>query len=375
MKRCSRSVLDDTIQSITFDENGESHYCKIYDEMAKLYPIETREQDLQNLLEQIKKKGQGKKYDCIIGVSGGTDSTYTMLKVVELGLRPLAVHLDNGWNSDIAVQNIKRACDILNVELYTYVIEWEEFKDLQKSFLRASTPDAEVPTDVAIHATLVKMAAKEGIKYVLNGHSFRTEFIMPKDWTYMDGRYIKSIQKQFGSKKLKSFPNFTILDTLYYNLIRGIKVVPFLNYFEYTKEDARKVLEDKLEWQYYGGHHHENLYTKFYQSHLLPQKFGIDKRKTALSASILSGKITRDEALQVLDKEKHHVDKETVDFVLRKLELSTEDFQQIMSLDIKSFRDYPTYYPMLKQFQWPIKLLCQLGLLPMILYYKFFDRL
>lgn len=374
MRICTRSVLDDTIRGIRFDENGECHYCKIYDEMDKLYPVENRQEDLEAIVAKIKAKGKGKKYDCVIGVSGGTDSTYTMIKVKELGLRPLAVHLDNGWNSEIAVKNIKNACDILGIELYTYVIEWEEFKDLQLSFLKASTPDAEVPTDVAIHSILVKMAAKEGVKYVLNGHSFRTEFIMPKEWTYMDGKYIKAVQKQFGTKKLKSFPNYTIFDTVWQNFIKGVKVVPFLNYFEYSKEDARKVLEKEVGWQYYGGHHHENTYTKFYQSHLLPKKFGIDKRKTALSASVLSGKMTRQEALDILENEHHHVDKETVEFVIRKLGITQEEFDEIMKLPVKSFRDYPTYYPLIKAMKGPIKLACKLGLLPMILYYKFLDE-
>jgi N-acetyl sugar amidotransferase len=374
MRVCTRSVLDDTIPGIKYDINGVCNFCKIYDEMDKYYPIEKRDIQLKDLVEKIKKSGKGKKYDCIIGVSGGTDSMYTMLQVVKLGLRPLAVHLDNGWNSDIAVKNIKKGCEKLNVDLYTYVIEWEEFKDLQISFLKASTPDSEVPTDVAIHSILVKTASKEGIKYVLNGHSFRTEFIMPIEWTYMDGKYISSVQKLFGKSKLKSFPNYTVLDTIYYNVVKGIKVIPFLNYFEYSKEESRAILEREIDWQYYGGHHHENLYTKFYQSYLLPVKFGIDKRKTALSASVLSGKMTREAALSILENEKHFVDQETIDFVIRKLELDKETFDEIMNAKVKSFHDYPTYYPLMKSFKKPIKWACDLGILPMILYYKFLDN-
>jgi N-acetyl sugar amidotransferase len=372
---CTRSILDTTVPGITFDENGVSHYCKIYDEMAKLYPEgEKAKEQLAEVIKKIKEKGRGKKYDCIIGVSGGTDSSYTMLKVIEAGLRPLAVHLDNGWNSDIAVKNIKKACSILGIDLYTYVIDWEEFKDLQISFLKASTPDAEIPTDVAIHATLVKIAAKEGVKFVLNGHSFRTEFIMPKGWTYMDGKYIKSVQKMFGKKKLKSFPNFTVTDVLYYNFIKGIKVIPFLNYYDYTKEEAKKILIEKLDWQYYGGHHHENTYTKFYQSYLLPVKFGIDKRKTALSASVLSGKMTREEALNAIEADKHFVDQETIDYVISKLGLTQAEFDAIMKLPVKSFQDYPTYHPLMKMFKLPILIACKMGILPMLLYYKFLDE-
>lgn len=306
---CSKCILDTTVPELVFDTNGVCQYCKIYQELDDIYPLNQKgEERLRTLVNKIVRGGRNKEYDCVLGVSGGTDSTYTLYKTVQLGLRPLAVHFDNGWNSKLAVRNIKKACEKFQVDLITHVVDWEEFKDLQISFLKASTPDAEIPTDVGIHATLIKIAAREGIKYVLNGHSFRAEGVSPIGWTYMDGKYIRSIQKRFGKAKLNTFPNFMMWDLIYYTIIKGIKVVPILNYFDYDKTSAKSLLSNELDWEYSGGHHHESIYTKFFQSYLLPQKFKIDKRKTELSAMILSGHISRNEALEKLQSTPYHID-------------------------------------------------------------------
>lgn len=369
---CSRSVLDSTIPGIRFNENGECQFCAIYDELEKLYPLgEDRLRQLEPLLAKIRSAGKNKKYDCVVGVSGGTDSMYTLYQAVKLGLRPLAVHFDNGWNSITAVKNIKNGCEKLKVDLYTYVVDWEEFKDLQVSFLKASVPDGEIPTDIGIHSTLIKTAAKEKIRYVLNGHSFRTEFVMPIGWTYMDGKYIRSVQKRFGRVKLKSFPNFTIMNMVWYNFIRGVKVIPFLNYFDYEKKAARELLEKELAWEYYGGHHHESTYTKFFQSYFLPKKFNIDKRKTELTAMILSGHISRENALAEIKNSPYNVDQKVIDYTLSKLGLSKEEFESILKLPFKSFHDYPTYYPMIKALKPFVKLAADLNLIPRLLYFKF----
>ena len=222
---CVRCVADETIPGIYFDENGVCNYCHIHDAMEQEYPQGKKAQkELKALVRRIKLSGKGRKYDCIVGVSGGRDSTYLLYVAVKLGLRPLAVHFDNGWNSALAVTNIKNILTKLKVDLETLVVDWAEFKDLQRSFLLASVSDAEIPTDVGIFGTLHRVAAKEGIKYILNGHSFRTEGVMPIGWTYMDGRYIKSVQKQFGTQKLKTFPNFNLWDMFYYTFIRKIKM-------------------------------------------------------------------------------------------------------------------------------------------------------
>ena len=238
-KVCSRCVMDDTVKGITFDEKGKCTFCKIHDELEKKFPLnEKAPERLQQLVEKIKKDGKGKKYDCILGVSGGRDSTYTLYNAVKLGLRPLAVHFDNGWNSEIAVQNIKNATKILGVDLHTHVADWEEFKDLQRSFLFASVPDAEVPTDWVIFSVLFDEADRYNVKYIVHGHSFRTEGTTPITWTYMDGKYIQNVQKRFGKLKLKSFPNMSMSKYIYYSLIQKIQQLRILYYIPYNEKEV-----------------------------------------------------------------------------------------------------------------------------------------
>jgi N-acetyl sugar amidotransferase len=344
----------------------------MHDYMETKYPMgDAGKEKLELFLEEVKRKGKNREHDCILGVSGGRDSTYLMYLAVKHGLRPLAVHFDNGWNSEIAVTNIKNACEKLNVDLYTHVADWEQFKDLQISFLKASVSDADIPTDVAIFGTLHQAAAREGIKYILNGHSFRTEGIMPKGWTYMDGRYIKSVHKIFGTKKLDTVPNFTIFDLLRYTIVGGIKTEPFINYFEYNQEQIDKILAEEMGWTYYGGHHHESHYTHFFQSYYLPQKFGIDKRKIENSALIRSGQMSREDALKEVQDTTYPYDQELVDYTISKFGFSTTEFDEIMNAPLKSFHDYSTYYPMMKTLALPVKIACDCGLLPELLYQKY----
>ena len=249
----SRCVMDDTINEIEFDEKGECTFCTIHDER------------LQTLVEKIKKDGNGKKYDCIVGVSGGRDSTYTLNNTIKLSLRPLSVHFDNGWNSEIAVQNIKEATNILGVDLHTHVADWEEFKDLHRSFLFASVSDAEVPTDWVIFSVLFSEVANYNIKYIIHGHSFRTEGTTPLTWTYMDGKYISEIHRKFDKIKLSSFPNLSMSKYIYYSLIKNIQQVRILYYLKYNEKEVLRVLEDELNWKNYGDKHHESKYTVFFR--------------------------------------------------------------------------------------------------------------
>ena len=270
---CTRCILDSTVPEIYFDEYGICNYCKIHDELEISHPGGAMgESIINNIFNKIKRKGKNKKYDCIVGLSGGTDSTYTLYLVKKYGLRPLVVHFDNSWNSDIAVMNIKNATSKLNVDLYTHVADWEEFKDLQLSFLKASVPDAEIPTDYVIISVLLKTAAKEKVKYIIEGHSFRAEGTTPIGWSYMDGKYLKNIQKEFGKLKPKSFPILTIPTLIYYFIIRRIKFIRPLENMDYSKEETKKLLKKELGWIDYGGHHHESLFTKFFQSYYLPKK-------------------------------------------------------------------------------------------------------
>lgn len=370
---CSRCILDTTVNDIWFDESGMCKYCHIHDKMEKSYPLGPElDKELQVIVEKIKRDGKNKKYDCIVGVSGGRDSSYTLLTAVKLGLSPLAVTFDNGWGTEIANNNIKKAVKKLNVDLHTVIADWEEMKDLQIAFLKASVCDADAPSDIAIYTVLYKTAAKEGIRYIFNGHSFRTEGTSPISWTYMDSKYVKSVHKKFGEiKKLKTFPLISMARLIYYIFFKKIKEVRLLEFIDYRKDAVSKILEKELEWHDYGGHHHENNFTKFFQSYYLPKKFNIDKRKTELSALIRSGQITRQEALNEIQSHPYHYENELIQYVIKKLGLCEKEFKEIFSLPIKTHYDYLTYLPLIKILKYPIKIAGKLRLIPHILYLKY----
>ncbi|WP_417446729.1 N-acetyl sugar amidotransferase [Kangiella sp.] len=343
-KQCTYCVMDSSDPDIIFDNDGVCNHCKNHRKVLSDMPSgEDKKQKLEQLVTTIQKSAKNKEYDCIIGVSGGVDSTYLAYKIKELGLRPLAVHLDNGWNSELAVSNIEKTLDKLDIDLFTYVIDWKEFKDIQLSFLKASVPDAEVPTDHAISAILYKLAAKYNIKYILNGSNFTTEGILPKSWTYgvKDFKYISGIQKRFGTEKISSFPHYGLIKLAYYRLIKKIKLVRILDLIDYDRDKAMDVLQNNLDWVYYGGKHYESVYTRFFQSYILPTKFGIDKRKAHYSTLINTGNLTREEALNELTKplydENIMRDKE---FVAKKFEISVDELENILSLPLKTYADY-----------------------------------
>lgn len=364
---CSRCIMDSRVQEFELDDTGVCNFCRLYDSLDTQYPLNDEgRRKLNAVVELIKKHGARKKYDCIIGVSGGTDSTYTLILLKELGLRPLAVHFDNGWNTEVAVSNLKNALNRLEIDLHTYVVDWEEFKDLQLAFLKASVPEVELPTDLAIRSVLYRTAAEEGIRYVLEATSFRTEGVLPLSWGYKDGRYVRGIQKRFGSIPLKSFPNLTLGGYLYYTLIRRIRLVRILNYFAYRKADAKQVLAKRLDWVDYGGHHFESIYTRFFQSYIAPRKFDMDRRMVTYSAQVNSGILTREEALNLIRQEPYperriHEDKV---YIAKKFKLSVEEFNQILQRPPKSPRDYPSYYPILKLARIIVKWAARRGMLP-----------
>jgi N-acetyl sugar amidotransferase len=373
---CTRCILDTTVSHIWFDSEGVCQYCYIHDEMEKTHPLGIEGEEILGLIiKKIKHKGKNKNYDCVVGVSGGRDSTYTLLIAIKNGLRPLAVHFDNGWNTEISVKNIKKACEKLNVPLYTVVADWEEFKDLQISFLKASTPDADVPTDYAIYSVLYEVAYKEGVSYILNGHSFRTEGTSPISWTYMDPLYVSSVHKRFGKiKKIKSFPHMTFLKLLWFSFIKGIREIRLMEYIDYNQKDVDQILKDELEWEYYGGHHHENMFTNFFQSYYLPKKFKIDKRKTEISALVRSGQLTRDDALKEIQLSTYKYEPEVVTYAMNKLNLAQEEFKRILNDPVKSHDDYPTYLPLMRILRWPIKIAARFKFLPEIMYLKYAQR-
>lgn len=346
-RRCSRCVMDTTDPDINFDADGICNHCHDYDSlhMQHVYDGEDGLSRLQQLVDRMRSTGGGKPYDCIIGVSGGVDSTFVAYKVKELGLRPLAVHMDNGWDSEIAVRNIETALRRLQIDLRTHVLDWEEFRDLQVAFLRSSTPDSEIPTDHAIVAVLSKMAEEMGVRYIISGFNQRTESHLPPAWSqgHYDWRYILSVHRRFGTRPLRTFPHLGYWKARKY-LHSDIRV-DLLNYLDYRKADAIPVLERELGWQNYGGKHYESIYTRFYQGYVLPRKFGFDKRKAHLSSLICSGEITRDEALCELERETYNprLQRADLEYVIKKLGLTQEEFEEIMRAPRRSFWDYPSY--------------------------------
>lgn len=346
-QQCTRCVMDTTDPQITFNNKGECNLCTEFlnKRIHHNYQGAKSDQQLEEIVSEMKKAGKNKKYDCIIGLSGGIDSSYVAYLAKEKGLRVLAVHMDNGWNSEEAVQNIRNIATKLNIDYESYVLDWEEFRDVQLAFLKASVPEAETPTDIAIPAAMHKIAAKYGVKYIISGGNMATEGILPKSWHYnaKDLRYFNHIIKKFSTKKVKKFPTFGFLKEFYYKMFKGIKIIYVLNYVPYEKDKAVDFLKEKLDWKYYGGKHYESKYTGFIQSYYLFKKFNIDYRKATLSTQICTGEISREEALKNLEKLPYNeevVEKEKK-YIAKKLQISLDEFNKIIELDAKWYWDYP----------------------------------
>lgn len=336
--------MDTSDPEITFDSQAHCNHCNAF--LAHGWTLTHQDrQVLDSLVAKIKARGRNSEYDCVMGVSGGVDSSYAVAFAVRLGLRPLAVHLDNGWNSEEAVRNIRSLCSILKIDYQSHVLDWEEFKDLQLSFLRSSIVEMEIPTDIAILAVLHQAAAKHGVRYILSGGNMATEGILPQSWFYdpKDGKLLRAIHKQFGRVKLKSFPLFDFPREIYYKFLRGIRMVYFLNYVDYNKDRAKEILINEYGWKDYGGKHHESRFTKFVQNYAQPMKFGIDYRRATFSTQICMNTLTRDDALKELQNPPYDpakVDTEK-DYIAKKLEITLDELESILNAPPRSYRDYP----------------------------------
>ncbi len=367
-KRCIMDTLAD--RSIEFNEDGLCCHCMRYDRLAEVRRLQGARgrEALNTLVNRIKAAGRGAEYDCIIGVSGGVDSTYVAWLVKRHGLRPLAIHFDNGWNSELATRNIERVLRNISIDLHTYVVDWEEFRDLQLAFLKGSTPDGEIPTDHAIGALLWKEADARGIKYIISGMNFTTESISVPDWSYghSDWRYIKDVHRRYGTVKLKTYPHFSLPYLFYANIVRRIRVVSILNYVDYNKHQAMELLRNELGWKDYGGKHHESIYTRFYQGYILPRKFGVDKRYGHLSDLINAGQISRTQALAEMQRPPYEdaLQQEDLIYAAKKLRLSPQQFEEIMHTPVKSFRDYRNLYKLVQALRNTVNRLRQHHLYP-----------
>ena len=369
---CSRCIYDERVASIEFDEQGVCNYCHQLDSLSKEYGTgkERGEKELDRIFDQIKTAGRGKKYDCAIGVSGGTDSSYLVYLVKERGLRPLAVHYDNTWNSAIATQNIRKVLTALNVDLYTHVIDNKESDDIFRSFFYAGVAEIEAATDLGLAETMYRAAAKYGIKYILEGHSFIAEGITPVGRNYFDGRYIKTIHRKFGRLLMKSYPLMTFSRFIWWSVFARIRKIRPFWYIDYNKEDAQAFLEKEYGWQYYGGHHLENRMTAFLHGIYAPQKFGMDFRNNTLSALVRMGKITREKAWAEYNTPPQ-VEEELLEYFKKRLELPDEEYERIMGEAPKSWKDYPTYKKRFELFRPLFAILAKANLVPMSFYLKY----
>lgn len=336
-KICRRCVMDTSHSpEIQFDDKGICNYCKKYDDFVVTLPSrEDRDKKLEGIIAKIKAEGKNNRYDCILGLSGGVDSSYLALKLHDMGVKPLLIQFDNGWNTELSVKNIQLIAEKCGFDLYTYVVDWNEFRDLQLSFFKASVRNIEAPSDHGIFATLYKMAKKHKVKYIISGVNYQTEFSSSALYghRYTDLTQILDIHKKFGTVKLKTFPRLPYWKrVLYDSFMHKLEYVPMLNYLDYNKPEAIKELQERLGWKPYPGKHFESVITIFHQSYYLPVKFGLDKRRLHLGDMVRSGFITRDEALQELGKPPLPEPelKEITAYVAKKFEVSSQEFDKIV---------------------------------------------
>ena len=347
-KQCVRCVMDTTDPDITFDEIGNCNHCnQHYDTLQQnIYAGDESKLQLEQIIQTIKLSGKGKEFDCLVGISGGVDSCYTAYLCKKMGLKPLLMHLDNGWDSEIAVQNIKNICNKLDLEYVSYVLDWQEFKEIQLAFFRSSIVDLDMPTDLAIPGALHRTASKYGIKYLISGGNFTSEGILPIQWGYhvmKDMKLYNHIVRKYGSRKRKQTVSFGLMDETYYKFVKKIKSIYILNYIPYNKEEAKDFLEKELGWKYYGGKHHESRFTGLWQSYILPVKHNIDYRKATFSTQICAGHLSREEALNELMKLPYDESKleSDIHFFCKKLGISEQEFREIMKKDPKTYKSFP----------------------------------
>jgi len=348
-KICATCVMDTSDSRIVFDEHGVCDHCISFkrDVLPHWHPDETGAAMFQQIVERIKAAGKGRDFDCIMGMSGGLDSSYLLhLAVSEFGLRPLVFHVDGGWNTDIAVNNIQVLVDKLGLDLYTEVINWQEMRDFQLAFFKSGVPHLDIPQDHAFVATLYHFANKHGIKYILNGGNYSTECVRnPKEWLYYgtDMAQLRDIHRRFGTVELRTYPFSSILfHKFYLRYIRGVQVIKPLNLLPYTKEHASKVLSERYGWRPYPQKHFESRFTRFYEGYWLPTRFGYDTRRVQYSSLIQTGQMTREEALERLSKPAY--DLATIDedfeYIATKLGITVDELRGYHQMPLKTYRDY-----------------------------------
>ena len=372
MNICNKCIYDQSVSNIFFNEDGICNYCIQVDKLKAEYGTGTEmgANKLNQILAQIRNAGKGKRYDCIIGVSGGTDSSYLLLKSKEWGLRPLAVHYDNTWNTAIATENIKKVTQKLNIELYTFVLDNKESDDLFRAFFYAGVPEFDAPTDMG-YAQLLRIAARKfGVKYILEGHSFVAEGLAPIGTMYLDGKYIHDVHKKYGKLPLKTYPLMTFSQFMKWILVYRQQFIRPLWFVNYSKESARARLIKETGWIYYGGHHLENRASAFTLKILQPQKFGIDTRNWSLSAEVRAGLMDRNEALRIYNTPLQQ-DIELIEYAKKRMKITNGEYETIMKGPKNSFLDYKPYKKTFERLRPLFKVLAKANYVPMSFYLKY----
>lgn len=369
---CSRCIYDETIPDIEFNDDGVCNYCHKHNKFQQEYRTGTSEgeQRFEEIVDDIKRDARNKQYDCVIGVSGGTDSSYMLYKAKQMGLEPLAVHYDNTWNTSTATQNIRKVLESLNIDLYTYVVNNIEIDDVFRAFFKSGVPELDASTDLALAEVLYRAAAEHGINYIFNGHSYISEGISPTGSFYFDGAYIRDIHNTYGTHSLETYPLMTFSRFMKWTIIKRIKRIRPLWYISYSKQEAKEFLSDEFGWEYYGGHHLENRLTQFMHSVYLPAKFGIDQRNNSLSAQVRAGEMSREEALDEYAKPPH-IEEGLIEYFRKRLDISVEEYSHIMNGTQRTFEDFNTYKGRFERLRPLFYVLMKADLVPQSFYEKY----
>ena len=368
---CVRCVIDEKVPGADFDEKGVCAFCHLHDLLDKEFPQgEAGKKLLQRIVDKIKTAGRNNQYDCVVGISGGRDSTYLLYLAIKLGLRPLAVHFNDGFGNPIAGQNMLKLTDTLGVDLITITSDWRESKDVRIACLKASIPEPNLGCDLGIATSLYGVASQKNVKYVLIGHSFRTEGVSPIEWNCMDGKYLKSIVRKFGSLDLRQWkPNdpgyhLDLREIFYYLILRRIKTITPLYYVDYVRTEVDKLLLEKFDWVNSGAHYFDDLYQSVVTQVLRVKFKNNDRRIINYSALVRSGQMDREDALKILSKKSRLEDPKIIDLCIKRLGITKQDYEEILALPPKSFRDYPTNYSLIRLFCPVVRIMACLNLVP-----------
>jgi N-acetyl sugar amidotransferase len=369
---CARCIYDERVSAIEFDDEGVCKYCRQVELLIEQYGTGQPKgvAELERLVVDIRESGRGKKYDCIIGVSGGTDSSYLVWLAKEWGLRPLAVHYDNTWNSAIATQDIRKVLDGLDVDLHTHVVDNKEADDIFRAFFLAGVPEIEASTDLGYAELLRRVAASHGVSYVLEGHSFVAEGVTPLGKNYFDGRYIREIHRAYGRRPMKTYPLMTFARFMRWSLISRVRMIRPFWYMDYSKETAKEFLSREYGWEYYGGHHLENRMTAFFHSVYLPEKYGSDMRNNTLSALARQGTVSREDAWKEYNQPPH-IEPELVEYFCKRLGFSDDEFEAVMRSKPRFWWEFPTYKRRFERLRPLFRVLAAANLVPMSFYLKY----